>query len=766
MDISKKKKSINQRFKKHKYKNKKIIQFKNIDSSFKFNESNENNIAIIIPYKNNEDYLEKIKIHFKNTKFDIYIIEQCDIEILNRGYIFNIGYYLAKKNKNYKYYIFSDIYFLPDEDLLKQFNCEDNKIIHYTPNNNNTFLGGIIGMSGEIFEKINGYPNKKYGVEIDNKLFYNRIANNYLEVYRPKKGKYILLENPYEKYKSKITVNEENYIIQNDSKKYKYLGLKEDNNKDIEFILLSEKIEKNKELNIFFYKVKIPIQHLKHNKYISLMRPLITWKEVKENILDTYTEPELFKNELQNNTKFEIFKKLINDKMNDYTKYMKNNKYTKKNDSDKSSYFSKKDLEKTLKFIYDTYQSILYLRIRQNHIEFAFHIYNNENFKSDWYKYVKFPNNMNVYEFMKKKQKNLPTSHKIEKIVSPEKWTSHDCVVHFTDFFPYWNNYVKGIYEMFIRMIQKYKNVPDCDLLINNKDFHYLHVNPERYSFTHVYPENVKIPNCPSKYWFICSQSTTKNNLDIPIPSADEFEEGLQKKKENLKITNFELKENKLFFRGATTGCGLNENNNSRLRLCMISEMINLTNKEGDVLLTHLSAPFGAKKDDKFFDIGLSRIVSKSKVNDFKVGYINEKKYKYLLKDFVNMSSQKKYKYLLDIEGNVSAYRLPLLFSYGSIVVHAESDYYMWFEPLLEDGKDYILLKKEVFMKEGDSIEESAKKVKEFFNKIRNEDKKKLEKIAENGLNFYKKYLMEDSILDYCYSLCYQINKKYYNVNL
>jgi hypothetical protein len=738
MIINHKNKNIEQKFRDYQ-KHRKKIDFKIIDESFTFDCKNEDDIAIIIPYRNREEHLEKLKEHFKNTNFDIYIIDQCDTQRFNRGILLNIGYYLAKNNKqakNYKYYIFHDVDSLPDEKLLKQYCYSGENIIHYAspfldykyshPN----FLGGVLGMTSEIFEKMNGFPNRIYGWGGEDDMLYNRIAVNNYKVYRPKEGKYILLDHPQasgeEVYKEKWEG------ILRDLKEWKSDGLKEGDklNIDTNFIVLSEKITKNP--NIYFYKVKIPIQHVIKQQYMSLMRPLITWKEVKENILDTFIEPEKFneKNKLNKNQK--IFEKIIDEKMELY-----------KNKNNKNNEYTKKQLEKSLKFIFDTYRDILYLRIRQNHIEFAFHLYNSE-FTSDWYKYVKFPNDMNVYDFMKKKQKNLPS--KTEKILPPNKWTANNCVVSFEDWSSYGNptEYVKGIYEMFIKMIEKYKNVPDCDILINRKDFQYLHIDKERYAYTHVYPENVKIPNHPKNYWFLCSQSSSKNNLDIPIPSADEFKNALNENDKNknklFNTKNFESKENKLFFRGGTTGCGLNENTNPRLRLYMISDILN---KEGD----------------SFFDIGLAMFTKKIKVNDFEVGYLDIQKYKYLQKDFVDMSVWKKYKYFLNIEGNVAAYRLPTLFSYGGVVVQAESDYNMWFEPLLKDGEDYILLKKEVYMNSGDSIEESAKKVKDFFNKTISKNQKNMVKIAENGFKFYKKYLNKESIYDYCYTLCYLINK-------
>ena len=246
-------------------------------------------------------------------------------------------------------------------------------------------------------------------------------------------------------------------------------------------------------------------------QYASLIRPLITWREVERNVIETYTEPNPFQTN-KNNSNKEI-KSVIEEKV-------------KKEYKDG---LTKEDLKETLKFLFDVYREVLYFRIRQGGIEFAYHIYNKD-FKNRWHKYIQFPKNTNYESFMKKRNQELhPWTGPLTK---PDKWTGIDCVVSLEDWHSEGNpvEYVKDIYELISHTVKQFKGkVPDCDLLINRKDLQVLHSDPTRYAYTHVFPSNVKIPNPPKKYWFVLSQSTTDHNKDIPIPNADDWKATNQK---------------------------------------------------------------------------------------------------------------------------------------------------------------------------------------------------------------------------------------------
>ncbi len=700
-------------------KKRKKIRFFNIDSSFIFNDLYQSDVAIIIPYRNRASHLEELKNHFKDTKFDIYLIEQFDNQRFNRGILLNIGFDLAFKHKNYKYYIFHDVDSLPDPTLFNLYNYNGDKIIHYASPflgykyNYGNFLGGVLGMNGETFIKINGFSNRVYGWGGEDDMLYNRISKEGFNVYRPTSGSFILLDHPGPTKNERVPYKWE--AVLTDLNNSTNDGLKNLNN-----LYLIYNMKESFDPHIFHYFVRIPFQHKKHFQYISILEPLIEWKEIKKNIIDTYTYPSTFSHK-NNKINKSPFNDIIEEKLN----------------QSYQNELSKDDLEKTLKFIFDVYRDFIYFRIRQNHIELSYHIYNND-YTTDWYKYVNFPNGLNQRSFLESRKKKLKIY--TGPYAKPNRWTALNCVVSLEDWTSSGNpqEYVIEIYEMILQTIKKYKNVPDCDIIFNRRDFNIIHQTPSRYAHTSVYPENVKIQHPINKYWIVCSQSTSDFTKDVPIPTSDEWFEIKNKKNNNSnkKYNNWNDKIDKVIFRGGSTGCGLDESSNPRLRLSEISYLLN----------------------DPKIDIGIANFVKKVKVNNFQFGFIDIDKLNHLKKDYVPMNDQANCKYLLNIEGNVSAYRLPNLFKYNSVVINTESNYHMWFEPLLKKNKNYVLLPQNTFNKPSNSIDTSATKVKDFFDDLMDNDTK-MKKIANEGKKFYDNYLQKDNILEYIFILMININK-------
>ncbi len=723
-------KNIYTQYKLYKEKRKKI-NFKNIDSSFSFQKNAK--VAIIIPYRNREKHLEEFTKYFQNENFDVYVIEQMDNQKFNRGLLLNAGFHIASEKKDYDYYIFHDVDSLPNEDLLQSYYYNGSKIIHYASPylgykyTFGDFFGGIVGMTKETFIKINGYPNNFYGWGGEDDSLYNRVSLSGFDVYRPTKGSYILLDHPEPKKEEINDLKRENIL--RDLKNWKIYGYSDIKNL---YILENEytygekknkskslsKSSSKKGLKVHVYQVKIAIVHPKYETHYSLMTPLVQWNEVEENIIKTFDDE-----------KYEKYKEKMN-KKNVY-----DNLVEEKVGKEYESGLTKEDLEKTLKFIFENYREVLYIRIRNNEIKRAYHLHNRD-FVNNWSKYIEFPDHMKPYNFMVKRSKNLKTYR--ENLLPENKWVANGCITKIEGSGEDGNpiSYVKEFYEMILHTIKTFKNVPDCDLLINRKDFQYLNSNPNKYAYTHLYPENVNIPNemKPEKYWIVCSQNTTNENKDVAIPSADEWND-IKKINKLKNIPEWENKEDCVVFRGSSTGCGLDEKTNPRIRLSQISYLM---------------------KNPKI-NIKLNKFVKKIRVNDLKYSYIQTEKYKHLLGEFVSPETQMKCKYTLNIEGNAAAYRYASLFGYNSVVIQAQSKYKMWFEPLLKENKDYVLLRKELYMNEKDEIEESKERVKEFFETLFSKNKD-MKKISSNGNKFFKKYLQHDSISSYLYSLMKKSN--------
>ena len=77
-------------------------------------------LGVIIPYREREEHLERFIEHFtqfmsdKNNNYQIFVIEQYDLKLFNRGRLLNIGYKIALSHEC-DYFAFHDVDMLPEE---------------------------------------------------------------------------------------------------------------------------------------------------------------------------------------------------------------------------------------------------------------------------------------------------------------------------------------------------------------------------------------------------------------------------------------------------------------------------------------------------------------------------------------------------------------------------------------------------------------------------------------------------------------------------
>ena len=739
--------NINDQYNNYK-NNRKLLTFKYLkkDTIIK-----QYKICIIVPHRNRLDHLKKLLDKIKNI--DIYIIDQNNADKFNRGLLLNIGYLIAKKKYNYDRYIFHDVDSYPDEDLLDFYSQYINYNIHYACNdykyNFSTFLGGVIGFTKEDFEKINGFPNSFFGWGGEDDALYNRCVTNHLDIYRPEIGKYQLDEHlgptNYELNKSKkksilddlknwhkdgikqllnLYINYKKYTKLNDfidnlneSNINNSKLLSDDNNNDnisfykIDYIASHFKLyDKIENKDFVQEKIKKKLKYFQDNNYkyyqhktnpifISFLEPLIEWDEIKTKIIDTFTKPKK-SIKIVKNDKIE---KLVKD---NFSKYEKN--------------LTKEDLEETIKFVFDNYSELIYFRIRNNKIECSYHIYNPK-VKIDWYKYLKYKNNNldeSLLEIME--QRGI----KYYTLMKPHFIHANNCLLGF-DAYSYFegnpHTYVKTFQDMILATLDKY-NLPDCDLLINRKDFPYLRKD-NKAAYDHL---NTDIITDIKKYWMIGSQSKKDIHLDIPIPTADEWTHILNLNTNNINI-NWQNKKDIALFRGQSSGCS-STLENPRIKLADISYRWSKDpNKKG------------------LIDVALSKLVIRIKAYNKIIGVDRSKELEYLVGSFMSKEEQQKYKYIFNIEGNAQAYRYPSEFQKNNVVLNVKSEYKMWFEPLLENKKHFI------------EIDRDYNNLYETIMWLKQNDKK-AEEIAKNGLEFYKDNLDKNNIIDYWYFYMYYTN--------
>jgi hypothetical protein len=144
-------------------------------------------LGVIVPYRNRFEQLQEFKreikkyLKRKNIPFEIFIVEQDNAKLFNRGALLNIGYTYAKK-AGCDYVVFHDVDMLP---FRVDYSYSDTPIHLATRFKNanklifDEYFGGVTLFPSNIFESIDGFSNKYWGWGYeDSDLLYRCIKKN------------------------------------------------------------------------------------------------------------------------------------------------------------------------------------------------------------------------------------------------------------------------------------------------------------------------------------------------------------------------------------------------------------------------------------------------------------------------------------------------------------------------------------------------------------------------------------------------------------
>lgn len=154
-------------------------------------------LAVIIPYRDRQNALNKLIPTLKDVlskqidNFEIFVVEQNDEKLFNKGLLNNIAFLL---NSNFDYYCFHDVdlipeiadYSYPETPVHMSTYCSQ---FNYIKNPDAT-MGGVIVFKKEHFEAANGYPNDYIGWGSEDNTLANRVKKIGLKIYSHPFGKF------------------------------------------------------------------------------------------------------------------------------------------------------------------------------------------------------------------------------------------------------------------------------------------------------------------------------------------------------------------------------------------------------------------------------------------------------------------------------------------------------------------------------------------------------------------------------------------------
>lgn len=388
--------------------------------------------------------------------------------------------------------------------------------------------------------------------------------------------------------------------------------------------------------------------------------------------------------------------------------------------------YTNDEIMNTFYYLYHKFKKGIFVSIKDGKVN-TFLPFSKKNYVNEWHHNLEFRNIKNVMNKQHKRY-DWDSSH----------WYANNFIIR--NEYPMKEN-DNGLPQL-LNMLNHTchdKQIHDCYFFINKRDFPLLTKNrtePYNCIFGDDHP---LVSHHYDNYAPILSMTSNNNFDDIPIPTWDDWTRIMSINYHKYfykpcinheEITNFNYdwasKKNVAVFRGSSTGNGICENTNIRIKL---------VNIKSDLL-----------------DVGITNWNNRPRLN--KVGG------RLLLSSFDNTNKkrgewltpkqQSNYKYIINISGHSSAFRLSLELGMMSVVLLVESDYKLWFQDGLEEYVHYVPIKRDL---------------SDLLEKIEwcREHDDECEQIARNANKFYDKYLNEDGIYEYLENILNKLEMKEVN---
>lgn len=342
-----------------------------------------------------------------------------------------------------------------------------------------------------------------------------------------------------------------------------------------------------------------------------------------------------------------------------------------------------KAIQNSLKYIFYKIGVALFVQIKENNID-KFIIFNNVNFKNEYSDKIELKEK-DITEYFK-----IRDDKRVKRVIKDKsKWRASNCLVKVLKDFSLDERYYIAFKEMLKGTLKHYK-IKDTAFFVNRKDFPILKRDGTE-PYDHIYgPNTPLVSHKYDKYAPIYSLSSIPSIFQDKLLPTDDCWEIITSLYIPPKCKNpyifdksvipWNKKRQVAVFRGSATGC-YTDLRNPRL---MISKINQDWSKSSSKYKGWIDAGVtrDVKKDKKVMD---SPYLTRVDLKELGIEPLTP----------ISMEEQKGYKYVFDIEGNVSAYRLGALLSFGSVILRVESDYKMWIDQFLKPKVHYIPIKRD-----------------------------------------------------------------------
>ena len=399
---------------------------------------------------------------------------------------------------------------------------------------------------------------------------------------------------------------------------------------------------------------------------------------------------------------------------------------------EKYSHLTSEAVDNTFLYLFNKFKKGVFIKIKDNQLS-VFLPFSKHNFINEWGDRMKQPQKFaDMTTFLIYASKVAGYNVRPEHI-NPNtfEWYANNCLIRNEQPLSENDRCVSNLKDMLLTLC-KTRRVPDIELFFNRRDFPLIKKDSTE-PYEHIFDtENYPLSShLYKKYCPILSMVTTNSNTDIPFPTMEDWARVRSQEHGSFFYPDFkdyrytfmmdwDKKKPTAIFRGASTGCGVTTTTNPRLKLALLSTKTPVEN--GYPLL----------------DAGITKWNCRPR----KLGkqpflqVIDPKTVGIPLVSFLTPEQQSHYKYIINVDGHVSAFRLSLELSTGSVILLQDSKYRVWFRKYLQEYVHYVPIKEDM---------------SDVLEKIRwcREHDDECKKIALNAKLFYDTYLTEKGILDF-----------------